>query len=98
MVLDRGPTILLELGGAVDLLTTGLNRRDVAVKARCLQLSVKNMPRDAQRAEDRRIALDEAVTVAVRVLADQVKDRPRRGTGRSNIPRYSGEPWSVRVS
>ena len=73
MALDRGLTILLELGGPVDLLTTALHHHDVAVKARRLQLGVGNMSRDAQPAEDQRIALDEAVTVAIRVLADQVK-------------------------
>jgi len=73
VALDRGLTILLELGGPVDLLATGLNHRDVAVKARRLQLGVRNMPRGAQPAEDQRTALGEAVTVAVRVLADQVK-------------------------
>jgi hypothetical protein len=40
MALDRGLTILLELGGPVDLLTTGLNHRDVVVKARRLAVTV----------------------------------------------------------
>jgi hypothetical protein len=65
VALDRGLTILLELGGPVDLLTTGVNHRDVAVKARRLQLGVRNMPRGAQPAEDQHTALSEAVTVAV---------------------------------
>jgi len=72
MALDRGLTILLELGGPVDLLTTAVNHHDVTVKARRLQIGVRNMSRDAQPAEDQRIALNEAVTVAIRVLADQI--------------------------
>jgi len=72
VALDRGLTILLELGGPVDLLTTGFNHRDLAVKARRLQFGVTNMARGAQLAEDQHIALTEAATVAVRVLADQV--------------------------
>jgi len=71
MALDRGLTILLELGGPVDLLTTGLDHRDVAVKARCLQLGVESMPRGVQPAEGQRLALNEAVTVAVCVLSMQ---------------------------
>ena len=71
MALDRGLTILLELGGPVDLLVTVLNHRDVTVKAWRLQLGINAMPRGAQPAEDQRIALDEAVTVAVRVLGRQ---------------------------
>ena len=73
VALDRGLTILLELGGPVDLLVTGLHRPDVAEKARRLQLGIKAMPRDVQPAEDQRLALNEAVTVAVRVLSKQAR-------------------------
>jgi len=67
--LNRGLTILLELGGPVDLLVGGLNHRDVVAKARRLQHGVKNMPRGAQPTDDRRVTLNDAVTVAVRVSA-----------------------------
>jgi len=73
MALDRGLTILLDLGGPVDLLVTGLHHPDVAQKARRLQLGIKAMPRGVQPAEDQRIALNEAVTVAVRVLSRQAR-------------------------
>jgi hypothetical protein len=76
VALDRGLTILLELGGPVDLLTTGLHYRDVAVKARRLRLGAKNMSRGAQPAEDQRRALDEAATVAIRVLSAHVRSVP----------------------